>query len=143
MIFIIGLLCLIAIGSFAWTIIQVIKPEWFYKAEYEANIKKVRPWWYFILAVIGLIWIIVIWINAIQLKLISVWVFTVILTLGSAKGIGIVFFYDKFSSGVTTFIGNIKENKKAYRKIVIGRAILTIISVLSALYFAGVFGKII
>jgi hypothetical protein len=143
MIFIIGLLSVIAIGSFAWTIIQIAKPEWFYKAEYEANIKKERPWWYFILAVIGLVWIVVIWINAIQLKLISVWIFTAILTLGSVKGIGIVFFYDKFSSGVTTFIGNIKEDKKAYRKLVLGRAVLTVAAALGALYFAGVFGKIV
>lgn len=143
MLFIIGLLSVIAIGSLVWTIIQIAKPEWFYKAEYEANIKKVRPWWYFILAVIGLVCIVIVWINAIQLKLISVWIFTVILILGSVKGIGIVFFYDKFSSGVATFIGNIKENKKAYRKLVMGRAILTIIACLAAFYFAGAFGKLI
>jgi hypothetical protein len=143
MLFIIGFLSLIAFGSLIWTIIQIVKPEWFYKAEQEANIKKVRPWWYLVLAVVGLVCVIIIWVNAIQLKLISVWIFTVILTLGSVKGIGIVFFYDKFSSGVTTYIGNIKENKKAYMQLVIGRGVLTVVAALSALYFAGVFGKII
>lgn len=89
--FIIITLGLLALGSLIWTIIQLIKPELFFKAE-EANTKRKRPAWYLIGGILGLAILIVLWIQALSLQLMSVWILTGVFTLGSLKAIGIVFF---------------------------------------------------
>lgn len=142
MLFIIFFLSLITLGSLIWTVIQIVKPEWFYKAEYEANLKRKRPWWYLMFGVVGLMMLIILWMQALKLQLISVWIFTIVCTIGSAKGLGMVFFYQRFSGGVTKLIGKMQASKKTYVTIVVSRGILTLSSLLAVLYFAGVFGKI-
>lgn len=142
MLFIVVFLSVITLGSFIWTIIQIVKPEWFYKAEKEANIKKKRPWWYLMLGVVGLIILMVLWIQSFKLKFVSVWILTAVFSLGSIKALGMVFFYDKFSGGVTKLVGKMQSSKRTYATIVISRAILTICLLVATLYFGGFFGVV-
>lgn len=142
MLFIVIFLSLITLGSFIWTVIQIIKPEWFYRAEQEANLKRKRPWWYLMLGIAGLVMLFILWYQAFQLKLISVWILTAIFTLGSVKGLGMVFFYNKFSGGVTTLISKMQASKRTYAIIVISRGLLSLISFMATLYFAGMLGSI-
>jgi hypothetical protein len=142
MLFIISFLSVISLGSFIWTVIQIVKPEWFYKAEDEANLKRKRPWWYLMFGVMGLFVLIILWIQALRLQLVSVWIVTVLFSLGSVKAFGMVFFYEKFSGGVTKVVDKMQTSKSTYTTIVISRGILTILTLLGALYFAGVFGVV-
>lgn len=140
---IVYLLFLLSALSLVWTIIQVIKPEWFYKAEEEANLKRKRPVWYFLGGVLGLTIVVWLWVLALQFKLISVWILTIVFTLGSLKAVGMVFFYDKFSGGVTKAVDKMKESQKTYRMVIVSRGVLSVLLGLSASYFAGWFGVVI
>lgn len=142
MLYIVVFLSAITFGSFIWTVIQILKPEWFYKAENEANLKRKRPWWYLVLGIVGLLILILLWIQAFKLELVSVWILTVVFSLGSIKAFGMVFFYDQFSGGVTKLVGKMQSSKRTYATIVISRGILTICSLLAALYFGGFFGVV-
>ena len=137
------LLIILAIGSGIWTLIQIIKPSWFYKAEEEANIKRVRPKWYLLGGIIGIICIIVLWIQALQLKLTSVWILTAIMTLGAIKPLGIVFFYDKFSSEMAALVQKMQASKSTYWAIVASRGVLSIILFVATMYFMGKFGTLL
>lgn len=142
MTFIIILLGVLAAGSLVWTIIQLVKPELFFLAEEEANLKRQRPIWYLWGGIIGLIVLVILWVQALRLQLVSVWILTTIFTLGSLKALGIVFFYEKFSSSVSKLVGTMKENKKAYWTMVATRAALFLVLCFATLYFAGYFGTI-
>jgi len=50
-----------------------------------------------VLGIAGLIVLIVLWIQAFKLDFVSVWILTVLFSLGSIKALGMVFFYDQFS----------------------------------------------
>ncbi len=138
--FIVILLSILAIGSLVWTIIQIVNPDLFFKAEEEANIKRKRPVWYLLGGILGLVILIILWIQAFRLQLLSVWILTVFFTLGSLKAFGIVFFYEKFSNGVTKMVSEVQKNKKAYWTMVVSRAVLFLIFCLASLYFSGYFG---
>ena len=131
----------LAAGSLVWTIIQLVKPELFFKAE-EANTKGKRPVWYLIGGILGLVVLIFLWIQAFSLQLVSVWILTVVFTLGSLKAFGIVFFYEKFSTGVTKLVSTVQKDKKAYWTMVVSRAVLFLVLCLATLYFAGYFGSV-
>lgn len=139
--FIIFLLALLAIGSLVWTVIQLVKPALFFKAE-EANTKQKRPVWYLFGGVLGLLFLIILWIEAVRLQLVSVWILTSVFTLGSLKSFGIVFFYDQFSVGATKIVNTVQNDKKAYLTMVASRAFLFVILCLTILYFAGCLGTI-
>ncbi|MFP4557822.1 MAG: hypothetical protein ACLFNU_13215 [Bacteroidales bacterium] len=139
--FIIITLGLLALGSLIWTIIQLIKPELFFKAE-EANTKRKRPAWYLIGGILGLAILIVLWIQALSLQLMSVWILTGVFTLGSLKAIGIVFFYEKFSSKAAELVDIVQKNRKAYWKMVISRAVLSLVLCFATLYFAVYYSSI-
>jgi len=140
MIFIIILLSLLLLGSFIWTIIQIFKPELFFKAENKANLDRKRPKWYLFGGIIGIIVLVVLWLIAINLDKTSVWILIGIFTAGSIKPIGIVFFYKKFSNSVTSIVNQMQKSKKTNNLIILSRAVLTIILLISLLYFSGVFG---
>jgi hypothetical protein len=140
--FIVILLGLLAIGSLAWTIIQIVRPELFFKAEEEANIKRKRPVWYLLGGISGLVVLVILWIQVFRLHLLSVWILTIVFTLGSLKAFGIVFFYEKFSIGVTKMVSTVQKNKKAYWTMVLSRAVLFLALCLAALYFSGYFGPV-
>jgi hypothetical protein len=142
MLFIAGFLSVMTFGSFLWTVIQIVKPEWFYRAENEANLKRKRPWWYLLLGVAGLLILIALWIQAFKLELVSVWILCLVFSLGSIKALGMVFFYDKFSGGVTKLVGKMQSSKRTYATIVISRGALTICLLLASLYFGGIFGAV-
>jgi hypothetical protein len=139
--FIIITLGSLAAGSLAWTIIQLVKPELFFKAE-EANTKGKRPAWYLFGGVLGLLVLIILWIQAFSLQLVSVWILTGVFTMGSLKAFGIVFFYKKFSNGVTKLVSTVQKNRKAYWTMVASRAVLFIALCLASFYFAGYFGPV-
>ncbi|NHB67169.1 hypothetical protein [Perlabentimonas gracilis] len=139
--FIIITLGSLALGSLAWTVIQIVKPELFFKAE-EANTKGKRPAWYLIGGIIGLAILITLWIQAFSLQMVSVWILTGVFTLGSLKAFGIVFFYEKFSSGVTKLVSTVQKDRKAYWTMVLSRAALCIVLCLATLYFAEYFGPV-
>jgi hypothetical protein len=139
--FIIITLGSLAAGSLAWTIIQLVKPELFFKAE-EANTKGERPAWYLLGGILGLLVLIILWIQAFSLQLVSVWILTGVFTLGSLKAFGIVFFYQKFSTEVTKLVSSVQEDRKAYWTMVVSRAVLFLTLCLATLYFAGYFGSI-
>ncbi len=143
MLFIILLLAFISIGSFIWSVIQIIKPEWFYLAENEANIKRKRPWWYLASGILGLIVLLVLWMQAFALKLNAVWIFTAVFTLGSLKPLGMVFFYEKFSEKASIAVTQMQKSKKTYNAVVVSRLLLSLIAFIAILYFTGVFGEII
>ncbi len=138
--FIIITLGLLAAGSLVWTIIQLIKPELFFKAE-EANTKGKRPAWYLIGGILGLAILIVLWIQALSLQLVSVWILTGVFTLGSLKAIGIIFFYEKFSSKAAELVDIVQKDRKAYWKMVISRAVLSLVLCFATLYFAGYYSS--
>jgi len=140
--FIITFLVFITLGSAGWTIVQIAKPEWFFAAEKEANLKKERPAWYFWGGILGIISIIIIWFYAIRLQLTSVWIFTAILTLGSIKPLGMVFFYEKFSDKASKIVTQMNDSKKTYYTVVIARGILSIVLLFVTLYFLGIFGEL-
>ncbi|WBW95688.1 hypothetical protein [Oceanirhabdus sp. W0125-5] len=117
-------------------------PKLFFKAEEEANLKRKRPAWYLWCGIIGLIILVILWVEAFRLQLVSVWILTAIFTLGSLKAIGIVFFYEKFSGGVSKLVGNMQVNKKSYWTMVATRAVLFLVLSFATLYFAGYFGTI-
>jgi len=142
MLFIIVFLALITLGSFGWTIVQIAKPEWFFAVENEANLKKERPGWYFGGGVLGIISIIIIWFYAIRLQLTSVWIFTAILTLGSIKPLGMVFFYEKFSDKASKIVTQMNDSKKTYYTVVILRGVLSLVLLFVTLYFGGFFGEV-
>ncbi len=139
--FIIILLSLMAAGSLGWTIVHLVKPEYFFKAE-EANTKRKRPAWYLLGGIIGLVVLIVLWVQAFSLQMVSVWILAGVFTLGSLKAFGIVFFYDKFSIGVTKLVTTVQKNKKAYWAMVVSRAVLFLVLCIAFLYFAGYFGHV-
>lgn len=133
--FVILLLSVLSVGSIAWTLIQIVKPELFFAAENEANLKRVRPKWYLAGGVIGIIAIVFLWFNAFQLKLKPVWIFTAIFSLGAVKPIGMVFFYDAFSEKASKVVNTMSTSKKVYWMTVVMRAILSGIMVLTTIYF--------
>ncbi len=133
--FIIGLLGALSLGSTVWTIIQVLKPELFFAAETEANLKRERPKWYFYAGIAGLIAILIVWYFAFQLKIRSVWILAFLLTLGSAKPIGMVFFYEQFSEKASALVNKMKDSKKTYWTGVVMRAIMSIILWIATIYF--------
>lgn len=133
--FVILLLSVLSVGSIAWTLIQIVKPELFFAAENEANLKRVRPKWYLAGGVIGIIAILFLWFNAFQLKLKPVWIFTAIFSLGAVKPIGMVFFYDAFSEKASKVVNKMSTSKKVYWMTVVMRAILSGIMVLTTIYF--------
>lgn len=133
--FIISLLVLLSMGSIAWTLIQILRPDLFFAAENEANLKRVRPKWYLFGGLVGIASILFVWFNAIQLQLKPVWIFTVILTLGAIKPIGMVFFYDTFSEKASKLVNKMNDSKKVYWLSVIARTFLSIIMVLTTIYF--------
>ena len=135
MLFIILLLAFISIGSFIWSVIQIIKPEWFYLAENEANIKRKRPWWYLASGILGLVVLLVLWMQAFALKLNAVWIFTAVFTLGSLKPLGMVFFYEKFSEKASSIVHKMQDSKKTYTTVVALRLIISIVSLATMLYF--------
>ena len=139
--FIVITLGALAAGSLVWTIIQLVKPELFFKAE-EANTKRKRPAWYLLGGILGLVVLIVLWIQAFRLQLVSVWILTAVFTLGSLKAFGIVFFYEKFSKDVSKIVSTVQKNKKAWWTMVLSRAILFVILALATSYFAGYFGSV-
>jgi hypothetical protein len=139
--FIVITLGALAAGSLVWTIIQLVKPELFFKAE-EANTKRKRPAWYLLGGILGLVVLIVLWIQAFRLQLVSVWILTAIFTLGSLKAFGIVFFYEKFSKDVSKIVSTVQKNKKAWWTMVLSRAVLFVILGLATSYFAGYFGSV-
>lgn len=139
--FIIIILGLLTAGSLVWTMIHLVKPELFFKAE-EANTKGKRPAWYLLGGIVGLVVLIALWIQAFSLQMVSVWILTGVFTLGSLKAFGIVFFYDKFSNGVTKLVSTVQKNKKAYWTMVVSRAVLFFALCLATLYFAGFFGSV-
>jgi hypothetical protein len=47
-----------------------------------------------------------------------------------------------FSGSVTKLVGKMQSSKRTYATIVISRGILTICSLLAALYFGGLFGVV-
>lgn len=133
--FVILLLSVLSVGSIAWTLIQIVKPELFFAAENEANLKRVRPKWYLAGGVIGIIAILFLWFNAFQLKVKPVWIFTAIFSLGAVKPIGMVFFYDAFSEKASKVVNKMSTSKKVYWMTVVMRAILSGIMVLTTIYF--------
>lgn len=133
--FVILLLSVLSVGSIAWTLIQIVKPELFFAAENEANLKRIRPKWYLAGGVIGIIAILFLWFNAFQLKLKPVWIFTAIFSLGAVKPIGMVFFYDAFSEKASKVVNKMSTSKKVYWMTVVMRAILSGIMVLTTIYF--------
>lgn len=133
--FVILLLSVLSVGSIAWTLIQIVKPELFFAAENEANLKRIRPKWYLAGGVIGIIAILFLWFNAFQLKLKPVWIFTAIFSLGAVKPIGMVFFYDAFSEKASKVVNKMSTSKKVYWMTVVMRAILSGIMVLTMIYF--------
>lgn len=139
--FIVITLGLLATGTLVWTIIQIVKPELFFKAE-EANTKRKRPAWYLLGGILGLVVLAILWIQAFRLQLVSVWILTAVFTLGSLKAFGIVFFYEKFSTGVTKIVSTVQKNKKAWWTMVASRAVLFVILGLATSYFAGYFGSV-
>lgn len=139
--FIIIILGLLTAGTLVWTIIQLIKPELFFKAE-EANTKGKRPAWYLSGGILGLVVLVALWFQAFSLQLVSVWILTGVFTLGSLKAFGIVFFYEKFSKGATKLVSTVQKNKKAYWSMVVSRAVLFIALCIASLYFAGYFGSV-
>ncbi len=143
MVFIIAFLSFITMGSMIWTIIQILKPEWFFKAENEANLKRQRPKWYLIAGIAGLVSIIIIWGQAFQLGLTSVWILTGILTFTSLKPLGMVFFYEKFSGEVSELVVKMNQSKKAYWTVVSLRGVLSLVLLFTTLYFIGVFKEIV
>lgn len=140
--FIIFFLILATVGSLVWTVVQVVKPEWFFAAENEANLKRKRPVWYLIGGILGILLLMAIWVQALQLQLTSVWILTAVLTLGSVKPLGMVFFYEKFSEQASKLVNSMKDSKKAYRTIVVSRGVLTVVLLAATLYFLGVFGQV-
>lgn len=140
--FVITLLIMLAVGSGAWTLIQIIRPEWFYKAEEKANINRIRPKWYLLGGITGIICIIILWVQAFQLKLTSVWILTAIMTFGAIKPLGIVFFYDKFSGEMAVLVQKMQASKSTYWAIVASRGVLSIILSVAAMYFMGKFGTL-
>lgn len=135
-------LILATVGSVIWTVVQVIKPEWFFAAENEANLKRKRPVWYLVGGILGILLLIVVWIQALQLQLTSVWILTGVLTLGSVKPLGMVFFYEKFSEQASKLVNKMNDSKKAYGAIVASRAVLSVVLLATTLYFLGVFGQV-
>ncbi len=133
--FIIGLLGTLSLGSTVWTIIQIVKPELFFAAETEANLKRVRPKWYFYAGLAGLIAVLIVWYFAFKLQIRSVWILAFLLTLGSIKPIGMVFFYEQFSEKTSNLVNKMKDSKKTYWTGVVMRAILSIILWMATLYF--------
>lgn len=133
--FIISLLAVLSVGSVTWTIIQVIKPELFFAAESEANLKGIRPKWYFYGGVIGILSIALVWFYAFQLQITPVWILAVVLTIGSLKPIGMVFFYDQFSKKASAVVHKMQSSKMTYWLGVVLRAILSIILVITTIYF--------
>lgn len=142
MLFIIFFLSIATLGSLAWTIIQIVKPEWFFAAEKEANLKRKRPVWYLIGGILGLVVLVVLWVVALRLQLTAVWILTAVLTLGSVKPLGMVFFYDKFSEQASKLVNNMKDSRKAYGVIVLSRGMLSVVLFLATLYFLGTFGPV-
>jgi len=140
--FIVTFLVFVTLGSASWTIIQLVKPEWFFAAEKEANLKKERPVWYLWGGILGIISIVMIWVYAIRLQLTSVWILTAILTLGSIKPLGMVFFYEKFSEKASKIVTQMNESKKTYYTVVIVRGLLSIVLLFVTLYFGGIFGEV-
>lgn len=138
----VGVLAALALGSLIWTVIQIVRPAVFFRAEYEANLKRERPWWYLAGGVIWLGVLVLLWVQAIQLRLISVWIVTGLLTLGSVKALGVVFFYQRFSGAVTTVVTNMAASRKAYVTTVVMRGTLSLVLGLMACYFGGVFGPV-
>lgn len=133
--FIISLLSFLTLGSFVWTVIQIIKPELFFAAENEANLMRVRPKWYLYGGVAGIIAILLVWYYAFQLQIKQVWILSVLLTIGSLKPIGMVFFYDKFSEKASFVVNKMKSSPKIYWIGVTMRAILCIILSIATFYF--------
>jgi len=139
MTFIVVLLGILATGTFIWTVIQIIQPHLFYKAEEEANMKQKRPLWYLVGGIVGIFSLVILWILSFRLQMVSVWIMTVLFTLGSVKAFGIVFFYKRFSGSVSNIVNSVQRNKKAYVAMVLSRAFLFLILLFAALYFAGCF----
>lgn len=135
-------LILATLGSVGWTVVQAVKPEWFFAAENEANLKRKRPVWYLVGGILGILLLIMIWVQALQLRLTSVWILTAVLTLGSVKPLGMVFFYEKFSEQASKLVNGMKDSKKAYRTIVVSRGVLSVVLLVTTLYFLGVFGQV-
>lgn len=133
--FIVTFLTIATVGSMLWTLIQIIKPDWFFKSENEANLKRKRPWWYLLGGIIGLLSIGFIWVQAFQLKLMPVWIFTVVLTLGGLKPLGMVFFYDRFSGEVSNLVTKMQASKKLYWTMIAARALLSVVLLMTTLYF--------
>lgn len=133
--FVVLLLSVLSVGSLVWTIIQVVKPELFFAAENEANLKRVRPKWYLAGGIIGILSIVFLWFNAFQLQLKPVWIFTTIFTLGAFKPIGMVFFYDAFSEKASKVVNKMSTSKKVYWMTVVMRAVLSGILIYSTVYF--------
>lgn len=142
MVFIIGMLALLSFGSAAWTVIQIIKPAAFFKAEEEANLKLVRPTWYLAAGIAGLVCIAVLWTQAARLGLRSVWILTALMTLGALKPLGMVFFYEKFSGGASKVVNAVRASKSAYLAMTASRGVLSLALAAAALYFAGAFGPV-
>lgn len=142
MVFVIGMLSLLALGSAAWTVIQIVKPEAFFKAEEAANLKRVRPKWYLAGGVVGIICIAVLWTQAARLGLRSVWILTAVMTLGALKPLGMVFFYEKFSGGASQVVDAVRGSKSAYLAMTASRGVLSLALAAAALYSAGVFGPV-
>jgi type VI protein secretion system component VasF len=140
--FIVFFLSVATLGSFVWTVIQIIKPDWFYRAEEEANLKRQRPWWYLLGGVLGLCVIGYIWIQAFELRLVSVWILTAVFTLGSVKPLGMVFFYERFSEEASKLVIKMQDSKKMYWTIVLSRGILTGVLLVTTLYFLQVLSQI-
>lgn len=143
MLFIQLLLASLAIGSILWSIIQIIKPELFFQAEQAANVNRVRPTWYLVGGVIGLICLVLLWIVALSQQKTSVWILTGLFTVGSLKPLGIVFFYDKFSSQVSGLVSKMETSKVTNTTIILSRIVLSIILTVATLYFMGVFGAVV
>ena len=139
MLFIIVLLAIISIGSFTWSVIQIINPEWFYLAENEANIKRKRPWWYLASGILGIVVLSVLWMQAFVLKLNSVWILTAVFTLGSLKPIGMVFFYEIFSRKATSLIYQMRDSKKTYNTVVALRLLLSFVALATMFFFINLF----
>lgn len=140
--FIVGFLSIATLGSLIWTVIQIIRPDWFYKAEEQANLKRQRPWWYLLGGLIGLCTIGYIWLLAFELHLVSVWILTAVLTLGSVKPLGMVFFYQRFSGEASKLVTKMQDSKKVYWAIVLSRGILTGVLLMTTLYFLKVMSHI-
>lgn len=139
---IVGLLSALAAGSLAWTLIQIFRPELFFRAEEAANLNGRRPWWYMAGGIAMLIVLVLVWVQAFQLRLVSVWIVTGLMTLGGVKALGIVFFYQRFSSGVTVLVNRMAESRATYVTTVLTRGALSVALSLLALYFAGYFGPV-